>query len=298
MKITKVLIAYDGSECANAALDDLRRAGLPEKAQVIVLSIIEHWLPPPSSLEILEKIERREEYLALALRAAAYLHSFNPGWETRAEIGVGSPAALIIEKADEWKPDLVVVGSHGRSAAGRFFFGSVSQKVLHEAHCSVRIARGRVEEPDTPARIIVGVDSSSGAEVAVQAAAARHWPKGSEARIVTALWMLPPIASDHMVGPVFEWVAKEKARIEAMVDQAVNTMKAAGLKTDAVVKDEDPKRLLLNEAEGWGADSIFVGARGFGKVGRFLIGSVSSAVAARAHCSVEVVRTSEGANNV
>jgi nucleotide-binding universal stress UspA family protein len=286
----KVLIAYDGSDCANAALDDLRRAGLPEKTQIIVLSVIEHWLPLPPSLEVLDDLESREEYLMLARRAAAYLHSFNPSWETRAEVGFGSPAGLIIKKADEWRPDLIVVGSHGRTAPGRFFYGSVSQTVLHEAHGSVRIARGRIEERGTPIRIIIAVDSSSEAEAAVRTVSARIWPKESEVRIVTALWSLPPIASDHLVGPAFDWVAEEKARLGAVVDQAVKRLKSAGLKTNAVKEEDNPKRLIINEAENWGADCIFVGARGAGIVGRFLMGSVSSAVAARAHCSVEVVR--------
>jgi nucleotide-binding universal stress UspA family protein len=56
------------------------------------------------------------------------------------------------------------------------------------------------------------------------------------------------------------------------------------------VKDGEPKSLLIAEAESWGADCIFVGARGLGRVERFMLGSVSTAVAARAHCSVEVVR--------
>jgi nucleotide-binding universal stress UspA family protein len=286
----KVLIAYDSSDCANSALDDLRRSGLPEKTQIIVLSVIEHWFPLPPSLEVLDDLENREEYLTMARRAAAYLHSFNSGWETHAEVGFGSPGGLIIKKSDEWKPDLIVVGSHGRAAPGRFFFGSVSQTVLHEARCSVRIARGRIEEPDRPIRIIIGVDSSSEAEAAVRVVGARNWPKGSEARIVTALWMMPPLVSEHMIGPTYEWVSEERAKIEAIVDRAVNVLKSAGLKTDAAMKESDPKKLLVNEAESWGADCIFVGARVLGRVGRFLIGSVSTAVAARAHCSVEVVR--------
>ena len=50
----KILVGYDGSKCADAALDDLRRAGLPADAQVKVLSVVENWLPPPSGLEIIE----------------------------------------------------------------------------------------------------------------------------------------------------------------------------------------------------------------------------------------------------
>jgi nucleotide-binding universal stress UspA family protein len=54
----------------------------------------------------------------------------------------------------------------------------------------------------------------------------------------------------------------------------------------------DPKRILIDEAETWGADSIFIGSRGLSGWEKFLLGSVSSAVAVRAHCSVEVVRAS------
>jgi nucleotide-binding universal stress UspA family protein len=48
--------------------------------------------------------------------------------------------------------------------------------------------------------------------------------------------------------------------------------------------------VLVEEAEGWGADCVFVGATGLRGAERLLMGSVSAAVAARAHCSVEIVR--------
>lgn len=286
----KILVAYDGSECADAALDDLRRAGLPANAQIKVLSVLENWLPPPSGLELVEHIGRDEEFLALSRRGGLRLGSMEPGWDVKSELGAGSPATVIIEKADGWGADLIVVGSHGRTALGQFFFGSVSQRVLHEAHCSVRVARGRVEEPDTPVRLIVGVDGSKGAEAAVATVAARKWPAGSEVRIVNATWAMPQLTSQHMVGPITQWITEEKARVQKMIDEAVSRLNAAGLKTAVVVKEEDPKRLLVAEAESWGADCIFAGAKGMGRLERFLIGSVSSAVAARAHCSVEVAR--------
>jgi nucleotide-binding universal stress UspA family protein len=60
VNIMKILIGYDGSDCAEAALDDLRRAGLPETAEAHILSVAEVWLPPPppSSYEIIEEARK------------------------------------------------------------------------------------------------------------------------------------------------------------------------------------------------------------------------------------------------
>lgn len=76
MKISKVLIAYDGSECADAAVEDLRRAGLPEKAQAVMLSVVENkCLRDPLAIGRLE---------FLAQRACARIRSLMPGLVGRA----------------------------------------------------------------------------------------------------------------------------------------------------------------------------------------------------------------------
>ena len=83
-----------------------------------------------------------------------------------------------------------------------------------------------------------------------------------------------------------EWVAK-------ISERSVELLRAAAIKVTCVVKEGDPKRELCKAAEEWGADCIFVGSTGFSnRFERFILGSVSAAVAARAHCSVEVVRPS------
>jgi nucleotide-binding universal stress UspA family protein len=286
----KVLFAYDGSECADQALIDLQKAGLPRDTQVCVLSVVEHWLPPPSALEVVEHLDYDKEYQTLAQRGAARLRELQPTWQVEAKTKAGAPAATIIKAAEEWNADLIVLGSHGRSAVGRAFFGSVSQKVLHAAHSAVRVARGRLDEPGTPLRLIVGVDGSSGANHALTALLQRHWPPGTEVRAVNASWKLPPAMPNQAMGPVTQWIINENAHTKAAVEAALEQLKAAGLKADAVVKEEEPKQLLCAEAEAWDADCIFVGAHGLNRVERFLIGSVSSGVAARAHCSVEVWR--------
>jgi nucleotide-binding universal stress UspA family protein len=79
------------------------------------------------------------------------------------------------------------------------------------------------------------------------------------------------------------------------VGGAAEKLGSAGLKVSIVVGEREPKTLLCSQADEMKADCIFVGSRGMGRLDRFLIGSVSSGVAARANCSVEVVRTGNNA---
>jgi nucleotide-binding universal stress UspA family protein len=298
-KITmKILIAYDGSACADRAIHDLKRAGLLEKAEALVISVAELRLPPPpaSSYEIFESsyiwahtvleapasLRAVEDAYYLAFQVSKLVQEMFPGWEVGADSCPGSPASEIIEKAEEWGADLVVVGSHGRSALCRLVLGSVAQRVVSEASCSVRVVRNPRSERDSPVRIVLGVDGSENSGAAVREVAARAWPKASQVRLVTSVdpW------HEHAAEP-----EQKYAGVRAIHQSAEAILRAEGLEVSSVVKEEDPKHLLVREAESFGADSIFVGARGLGRLGRLLLGSVSTAVVAQAHCSVEVVRT-------
>jgi len=297
----KILIAYDGSEGAESVIDDLKRAGLPRRAEAMVLTITEELFPAPTSIGGVattfgkDLLEKEKDSLALTRRAQWGIHLIFPGWKILVDAGIGSPGSEIIARADEWRPDLIVVGSHGRTALGRMFFGSVSQKVINAAHCSVRVARGRIVEPDAPARIIVGVDGSEEADAAVDEIASRDWPDGSEVRIVNSAWTIPAASDPGTAVNLAEWIARETERVNKVVEGAAEKLGSAGLKVSIVVKEQEPKALLCSEAEDLMADCIFVGARGMGRLERFLIGSVSLGVAARAHCSVEVVRAGDKA---
>ena len=62
------------------------------------------------------------------------------------------------------------------------------------------------------------------------------------------------------------------------------------MKITSAVPDGPPKRVILEEAEAFGADLIVLGSHGYGAFERFLLGSVSQSVALHAKCSVEIVR--------
>ena len=287
----KILIAYDGSKYANAALDDLQRAGLPCEAEAVVLCVAELWLPPLSSYEMIAGVEapapmeRSEEALALAQRAVDRMQTVFPAWRIQSEAHRGSPAGEILRKAEAWNPDLIVVGSHGLSAIERLLLGSVSQKVIHHAPCSVRVARGSVKEKGTPVRLVIGFDGSEDAQAAVREIASRAWPANTEVRIVTAVGPLHPVKGAR--------ADLERPHARVVQQEAEARLSRAGLSVSSIIEEIDPRHVIVNEAETWKADAIFVGTSGLGRLGRLILGSVSSAVAARAHCSVEVVRPRE-----
>lgn len=288
----RVMIAYDGSPCAEAAVEDLSRAGLPAEVEVLLVSVTETWLPPPSGLElvtpgVVTSIHERTEAMKVQVaRIEGRLRGRFPAWSVESMQGAGSPATVLLEKAEEWKPDLIVVGSHGAGPVQRFLIGSVSQRVATHAPCSVRIARGRVEDglAEGPSRLVVGIDGSIDSDMAVYVVAHRPWPVGTEVRLVTSIG---PMISTQLLATYPE----EKSVVEEWQGKAEKRLREAGLEVSTVLSFEDPKQSLVHEAESWGADAIFVGSHGRGAMARFLLGSVSAAVAARAHCSVEIVRS-------
>ncbi len=296
----KILVAYDGSDFANAALADLRFAGLPENdAEVLVMSVAEVWLPPSNSDEeddetpafvaeiVRKKHEKNRQILEntknLTDQAAEKLRTFFPDWTIHSEATYGSPAWEILSRADEFKPDLIAAGSQGLSALQRIWLGSVSQKIVTEAKCAVRVSRRTNEDQNVPARLILAFDGTDGAEKAAEAISKRHWKTGSEVRIV--------IVEDYENIRSSFSSEGETLDLENRAEEIVKQLQKAGLTASLKILEGDPKSLIIREAEHFRADCIFVGATKFsGAMERFLLGSVSSAITARAHCSVEVVR--------
>lgn len=314
----KILIAYDGSRCAEAALDDLVKAGLPDEVDCRVVSVAEVWLPPNGhrTTEDLEAITGihlgphhesliRERYVkdemvvaearTLANHAKNRLEKIFPRWRLEAEATYGSPAWEILDRAAAFDADLIVVGSQGRTALGRLVLGSISQKVLTEASCSVRVARGRIEVGPAPSRIVIGFDGSPGAQAAVHSVAERSWKANSEARLVSVVDNGVPEAIGRFTDPAMvhltEYSSLQHKWMEQLADAALAKLESNGLPTSLYVCSGNAKDVITREAEHWNADCIFVGANAAGsKLSRFLLGSTSAAVSARAPCSVEVVR--------
>lgn len=307
----KILIAYDGSECANAAIEDLETAGLPKKAEALVMTMADVFLPPPIDEEIdstspvyvpdgiKRAHERAERKLAearlMAQRASERVQKTFPDWEVRHEALADSPAWAIVRTAEQWKSDLVVVGAQGHTVlGGRLILGSISQRVLYEASCSVRIARGPQKDGESPLRLLIGVDNSPFSNAAVEAVCQREWPSGTEARLLAVVDSVMAINLDPSQPQIVKWIEvgdeENWDQVRQLFQPLADKLSSAGLDAAVMIRRGNPANQLLDEAESWNANCIFLGPKGTRGIDRILLGSVSSAVSARAHCSVEIVR--------
>jgi nucleotide-binding universal stress UspA family protein len=293
----RVLIAYDGSEHADAAMEDLHRAGLHD-VDAVVLAVSELWIVKSEMLEaaIAERAhEAMQEHCdravekshATADRAASRLREQFPEWRIESEGAAGSAVEAIIRKAESWQADLVVVGPHTHPTLLHPLPGSVSLSVLTHAPCSVRIMRQPVEVRNDPAtRLLVAVDGSESGQAVLKQVQSRAWPNGTQVFVVMVVdtRLIPVVIPELPIGPTCEAWAQEIA------GKAVEELRNNGLSASELIERGDPRRVLCKAAEDTGADGIFVGSLGLSHLPWIRLGSIATAVSLRAHCSVEVVR--------
>jgi nucleotide-binding universal stress UspA family protein len=147
----KVLLAVDGSPCSDAAVEEVARRSWPENTSVRVLTAFELPTPPTPEgwalpLNFFEEMDvaLRQQAQSVVDAALAKLKSkLNKNISLDGALLPGSPRVVILDEAEGWGADLIVVGSHGYSAWERFLLGSVSQAVVSHAKCSVEVVRCR-----------------------------------------------------------------------------------------------------------------------------------------------------------
>ncbi|HEY6402687.1 MAG TPA: universal stress protein, partial [Blastocatellia bacterium] len=210
----------------------------------------------------------------------------------------------IIDEAESWGADLIIVGTHGYSTLERLWIGSVSRAVATHAKCSVQIARPRgvhgvVDEKAM--KILLAVDGSDFGDAAVAEIASRPWPPGSQVHVISVIhlpfqpgpevWSLPE-------SYYYKLEMAERDRAGEVVKRAIARLRESDVEretpltlTSEVIVGRAAET-IIGTAKKWGADLIALGSHGYRGFTRFLLGSVSYAVASHAPCSVEIVRKS------
>jgi nucleotide-binding universal stress UspA family protein len=285
-----ILLAIDSSVSSQVVVDEVVARPWPEDTRMCVLSVVE----AARILSIPALIQTATEAAQSITRNAADRLASH-GIEASTSVIQGNVRKDIVEYAQEWGADFIIVGSHGHGTIERFFLGSVAKSVLRHAHCSVEIVRAaasRVRKSNEGMRILLATDGSDYSTAAARSIAARPWPDASEVRIISvAEIVVPAIEPWYIDVEIMDALREDRVNdAREAVAAAEKVISGTGLDTSRITPEGMVRTRILDEVDEWGADLLVVGAHGRHAVERLLIGSVSEAVAIHAPCSVEVIR--------
>jgi len=135
----RILLAIDDSKFSEAATQAVIAQFQPQGTEIKLLNVVDLVLPIPTSDAAgfrEESLRRGQEVVRRAEQALS-----NAGFKVSTDVEEGDPKSKIIDQANRWNAELIVLGSHGRRGIERFLMGSVAEAVTRHAHCSVQIIR-------------------------------------------------------------------------------------------------------------------------------------------------------------
>ena len=292
----KVMIAYDGSHGSDAAVEDLQFAGLPAEGQLLVVSVADVYatsIPLQEEIRSLRKLvsdrvvgetvdyahketcKVRGQAVETASMASDRIRTFLPRWSVWREAAVGDPESELLRRAEDWKPDLVLVGSNKRGTIERFFLTSISKAVAEKAACSVRIVTDQPTNTGGSPRLIAAADNMPDVGKLVGAIGRRRWPPG------TAMDLL---VVDDRHGP--DQISAVYPHAKRIFDQAVQPLTDAGLYVSVDFRSGLLKSALDDEVRDHCANTFFVAGPNAGSP----LSEVAESLVTGAECTVEIVR--------
>jgi nucleotide-binding universal stress UspA family protein len=309
-KAMKILLAVDGSEYSLAAVEEAARMPWPEGSTVKVVSVVETpvpvapWAMPIPSGSFKEWDSMLEEHATASISQAMAKFNETAGSQIEpvSQTLDGDPKTAILDEAESWDADLIILGTHGYNALERLWLGSVSRAVVSHSKCSVEIVRRRiVRNAGGPVfKILLAVDGSKSSDAAIEEIAGRPWPQGSEVNVISVVHLPFTPTPETRSLPESYYSQLEKAgseQAESAINRAVSRLRESNLgrempltlKSDVILGRAEES--IIERAKEWGADLVVLGSHGKRGFERFLLGSVSQAVAYHAPCSVKIVRT-------
>jgi len=251
-----VLIGTDGSITAREAQAAAMAVAKRAKARLILACA---YNPPRMTLPMARSAVTFAEQAALRQRL-----------ETVIELHQADPAALILDLAQQYQADLVVVGNKGIGDATRFRLGGVPDQVAHAAECDVLVVdttSGRSHGGYS--KLLVGTDGSPTASEAAR--------KALELGLLLRASVTLVYVGDPLVG--------------AIVLEETASSAPERVKVDIRVLQGEPAAAIRQAAEDEGADLIVVGNKGMAGARRYFLGSVPNQIAHDAPADVLVAKT-------
>ena len=297
----KILLATDGSDNADAALDFLLQFPFPEQCTITLLNVIDgHLFVDPDALGLDSEQHDawrhggetlREEVNQYLDRQAGRVT--RDGWTVTTMVRTGHVTEEILMAAGELQVDLVIVGAHGLSESRHFLLGGVAIEVLEYAPCSVLIVKEASVETLAAAggwRVLLAYDDSEPARKAVSLCSSLPFGEQDKVIVVSVITQVTAFRQDihQLMNPISQ---QKKIAATAALDAAVATLRGPiSNVTSRMLEGSNSAHEIIKESAASGCNLIMLGNKGKKALQRFLLGSMTGHIARHAPCSVWVIR--------
>jgi nucleotide-binding universal stress UspA family protein len=233
-----------------------------------------------------------------ALAEIAYdMQVKNPSLQVTHELLQGSCDDAILEAAERWGAEMIVVGCSGHSKLENIFLGSVSRGLVERATCPVLVGRDVPE--NARGNILVAVEESSFSAAAIEWLMHQYWARNANIGLISVIDHAPvKFVSDGSISQasrsILAW-ENLKYLTEYRLSMWSNLIRQFLPESTVYygVLQGEPKDLLVRSAANWPAEVVVMGSHGRRGLSRLVLGSVSDHMAANAPCAVEIVRGKE-----
>ncbi len=149
----RILLATDGSEYSDAAVSEIAERWFPKGSEVRLLSVFEPPMFPVvvpwAGVDFDAEAQKQGQAQAKKIlkKAERKLRAGREGAKLKisSRVVAGSPKQAILDEADEFQADLIVLGAHGHGRIERLLLGSVSLAIVTHAKCSVEVVRAPIK---------------------------------------------------------------------------------------------------------------------------------------------------------
>jgi nucleotide-binding universal stress UspA family protein len=287
----RILVATDFSEKADKAIGAALALAERKQAELHLVHALEVALPlfEPYAVVIPADWVGESRKLAQEKLETAHSRVTARGLTGTTHLGDVPAAHAIAERAREIGADLVVVGTHGHTGLKHVVLGSVAERTVEHAPCSVWTVKGEAATA-APRTIVVGSDFSDAGGSAIETAATWARDVGAKLHLVHALQVPMPLVAPYEVA-IPEGII-EGARREAQRQLDETAAGLTGLSVTTELATTPAHAALVDAAERLSADLIVTGSRGHTGLKHALLGSVAERTLRYAPCGVLTVRAS------
>jgi len=298
----KILLPTDFSPCANAALHQAVTIAERFQGSVTMLHVVAVHESDRGKIESVFS-EDSKSYDHIMTSAEEMLHTKEGMIETPVLIekvlrrGI-SPTNEIISYADEHKPDLIVMGTHGRTGIRRLIMGSVAEKIIRLSECPIMTVRCGSDGKESPypnyRSILLPIDFGDTSVNALWKAAELARSYGA---FLTLLHVAEPIdlSGYRKDGDISEedFLDDQLDSAEKALHEFTSNAPLEGIEVYTRVVQGRPGRKIIEYADEEGIDLIIIPSLGKSGLERLLMGSTVNKVVHRANCPVMVLKKEE-----